>query len=119
MSVADDESVLDRVLRGVLVVAVLVGCIAILGKIGLSGCRRTDPEAASSAAEEFVRHIPDATGVECAQTDSDGDGYCSCTVFKGREEPMQIQCGCQAVCVFNCVRGCKYQPTMKLDRGAR
>lgn len=85
----------------------------------LIACTRTDPTAANTAAAQFVKHIPDATGVDCAQTDSDGDGYCSCTVFRGREEPMQIQCGCEAVCLWNCARGCKYQPSVKLDRSRR
>lgn len=81
----------------------------------IASCANTDPAAATSGAAEYVKHIPNATGVECAQTDSDGDGYCSCTVFRGAEEPMQIQCGCERICVWNCARGCKYVPNLKLN----
>lgn len=87
-----------------------------LSLLAIAGCR-SDPAAARKSASEFVRHIPGQTGFECAETDSDGDGYCSCTVFRGDLEPMQIQCGCQNLCVWNCASGCKYTPTIKVQGG--
>jgi len=92
---------------------------SILVLIFVGACTRTDPTAADSAARLFVKNIPGTTGLECARTDSDGDGYCSCTVFRGTEEPMQIACGCEAICIWNCVRGCKYEPAMKFNRPRR
>lgn len=82
-------------------------------------CARTDPAAAPAAAADYIKHIPGATGYECAATDSDGDGYCSCTVFRGSDEPMQIQCGCERICIWNCARGCKYVPSVKIQGGRR
>ena len=75
----------------------------------LSACDRTDHEAANRAAQEYMTHIPHATSVECADQDTDGDGYVTCTVFRGDLEPMPIQCGSEKYC-YNCARGCKYVP---------
>lgn len=83
--------------------------------IALTACTRTDPAEADRAAAEYMHNFPGATSVSCARTDSDGDGYCSCTVFRGAEEPEQIQCGCEAICIWNCVRGCKYEPSFKIS----
>lgn len=86
--------------------------------LAVIACNRTDKAAADAAAKEFITHIDGAQSVLCAETDTDGDGYVSCTVFMKGEEPMQIQCGSQAYC-FNCARGCKYEPSMKFRGRAR
>lgn len=80
----------------------------------LAACERTDVSAANSSAATFAKNIPNATGTTCADVDSDGDGYVTCTVFRGEQEPMQIQCGSERLCVWNCARGCKYEPSMKI-----
>lgn len=88
--------------------------------LAVIACNHTDKAAADSAAKEFIKHIDGATSVLCADTDTDGDGYVSCTVFMGKgEEPMQIQCGSETVCINNCARGCKYEPSMKFRGRAR
>lgn len=94
--------------------------IVIVSLVLSVGCNRTDKAAADSAAQEYIKHIEGATSVVCADTDTDGDGYVSCTVFMGKgEEPMQIQCGSEMYCVNNCARGCKYEPSMKFRGRAR
>lgn len=83
-------------------------------------CNRTDKAAADEAALEFITHIDGAQSVLCANADTDGDGYVSCTVFMGKGvEPMQIQCGSETYCIRNCARGCKYEPAMKFRGRAR
>lgn len=87
--------------------------------LALIACNRTDKAAADTAAEEFITHVDGAQSVLCADTDTDGDGYVSCTVFMGKGvEPMQIQCGSEMYCI-NCARGCKYEPSMKFRGRAR
>lgn len=92
---------------------VLVALVLVLVLL-FSGCSRTDAEAANQSALQFTQHIEGQTGVVCAESDSDRDGYVSCTVFRGKDEPLQIQCGSEKWCVWNCARGCKYQPTVKV-----
>lgn len=83
--------------------------------LALTACQRTDVVAANASATDFAKHVPGATSAVCADVDADGDGYVSCTVFRGNDEPMQIQCGSERICIWNCARGCKYEPTMKLN----
>ena len=92
-----------------LITFIVLGCIA-----SAVSCERTDSEAANASAREFIKNMPGSTGVVCADTDTDGDGYVTCTVFRGTQEPLQIQCGSQRWCVANCARGCKYQSLGKL-----
>lgn len=81
----------------------------------LGACQRTDFGKAQRSAEDYSKHIEGTTSVLCAQTDTDGDGYVSCTVFRSKsEEPLQIQCGSERFCIWNCAEGCKYVPTMKM-----
>lgn len=86
--------------------------------LAIIACNRTDKAAADAAAKEFITHIDGAQSVLCAETDTDGDGYVSCTVFMKGEEPMQIQCGSETYCI-NCARGCKYEPALRLRGRAR
>lgn len=53
------------------------------------------------AAQAFAKHIPGSSGVTCMDQDTDGDGYCSCTVFRSglennaqARDPVGISCGC-------------------------
>ena len=85
-------------------ISITVTCL-----VSVAGCNRTDIDAANQSAAEFIRHVPNATGVTCADQDSDGDGYVTCTVFRGSEDPMTIQCGSERFCL-NCARGCKFVP---------
>lgn len=89
--------------------------LTILLLLSATACQRTDVAAANTSAAEFAKHVPGATGTLCAEVDTDGDGYVSCTVFRSGDEPMQIQCGSQRICLFNCARGCKYEPSVKLN----
>ena len=78
--------------------------------IALSACRTTNSDVANESAREFIRSLPNTTAVTCAETDSDGDGYVTCTVFRGVGEPLPIECGSERFCIWNCKRGCKYVP---------
>ncbi len=90
-----------------LVISVAIVGIIISMIIGtLSGCR-ADHEKAVKAANEYKANIPGATGVSCVATDSDKDGYCSCTIFRGESDPLAVECGCQSWCWINCTAGCK------------
>lgn len=70
-----------------------------LALLVLASCERTDVAAANASAAEYAKNIPGATGTLFAAVDTDGDGYVSCTVFRGNDEPMQIQCGSQRICI--------------------
>lgn len=82
-------------------------------------CTRVDSDKVDTYAQEYAKHFPGSTGVECAKSDTDGDGYVTCTVFMGNEEPISIQCGAEKWCVANCAEGCKYVPTYKIDSRRR
>lgn len=73
-----------------------------------------DWEQAERDAKKFAKKIPGSTGeVDCAHKDSDGDGYCSCTVFMEDGETVPIECGCEKWC-FNCSEGCKRVEGIKI-----
>lgn len=79
---------------------------AIIFAVALVACNTSDHSEAVNAARSFSKNISDATGVDCAERDTDHDGYCTCTVFRREHDPLRIDCGCERYC-FNCVRGCK------------
>lgn len=67
-------------------------------------------------AREFTLNIPGSTGkVSCAKKDTDGDGYCSCSVFMSDGSITPIDCGCEKQC-FHCTEGCKLQPSFKVPK---
>jgi hypothetical protein len=78
----------------------------------LAACTYADVSKAKKYAEEFARDIPGTTAVKC--NSSDGDGYVSCTVFRGEQEPIALSCGAQNWCACNCAEGCKLTPTRPL-----
>jgi hypothetical protein len=82
--------------------------------LAAGGCR-TDVSSATRDAEEYSRNFPGVTGLDCARADSDGDGYVTCTLFRGANDPLQIQCGSERLCLWNCARGCKYVPAMRME----
>jgi hypothetical protein len=69
-----------------------------------------DVQSANQQAREFIKRLPGATDVVCNDSDSDGDGYVSCTVFRGQQDPLAISCGAENWCAFNCAKGCKLMP---------
>jgi hypothetical protein len=78
--------------------------------LALIGCARVDIDEVRHEASDYARNLPGTTNVVCADADSDGDGYVSCTVFRGSGDPIAIQCGAERYCLFNCAHGCKYMP---------
>lgn len=86
----------------------LVIAAAILGIIvaGVGGCE-SDWKKAEASAREFVKNVPGSTGsVSCTHKDTDGDGYCGCSIFKENGDIIRIDCGCEKYC-FVCAEGCK------------
>lgn len=83
--------------------------------LAAAACTRTDAAAADRAAKEFMTNIPEASGFSCTRVDADGDGYCTCTIFRGVQPPMSIQCGCTRFCVWNCPEGCKVVEAVKFQ----
>ncbi len=82
----------------------------------LSSCKKSsDSEAAQRSADEFAAGISAKARAMCTTADSDGDGYCSCTVLEVDRDPLQILCGCEPDYSEGCghtkpVRGCKVRP---------
>lgn len=76
----------------------------------LVACANVDINKANREAKEFARNIAGASGVSCNDTDSDHDGYVSCTVFRGEKDPIAISCGAEVRCLFNCASGCRVTP---------
>lgn len=83
--------------------------IAIALALAFAGCK-ADTAAANKSAQEYMKNVPGATGYECTASDSDRDGYCSCTIFRKDQDPLPVTCGCERFCVWNCADGCKYVP---------
>jgi hypothetical protein len=80
----------------------------------MAACHNADVASARKQAEEFAKEIPGAVRVQCNDSDSDGDGYVSCTIFRGSNDPLPIQCGAENWCVTNCAHGCRLAiPTTK------
>ena len=67
--------------------------ITALSLVLLSGCFG-DPEAAKSAARAYAKDMGyEVVGVSCTGTDTDGDGYVSCTLqVKGHQDPIALEC---------------------------
>jgi len=72
----------------------------------LLGCG-SDWQRAEKDAKEYASNVPHATGkVACTKQDTDGDGYCACTVFMKRGDVLPIECGCKKYGIW-CPEGCK------------
>jgi hypothetical protein len=89
--------------------------VSILLSFAVSACANSDSSIAKKAVEEYAKNFPDATGTDCAGYDTDDDGYCSCTVFRGEKSPIRIDCGCEIHCL-NCARGCKVVEGIKVNK---
>ena len=91
----------------------------ILALCFLVACSHADASKAAAEAKAFSANFPDATGVVCNDSDSDGDGYVSCTLFRGAKDPLAISCGAERWCIMNCATGCKLTPaTVRATRTA-
>lgn len=79
---------------------IIVGIILVLG-FGVARCATSvsgeDQTTAENEARDFARKLGlKTTGVSCAKTDSDGDGYVSCTLSveqaNGESKVEAIEC---------------------------
>lgn len=72
----------------------VIGFIAIMFIfIGSSVFMNMTQSVAQQNAVEYASHIQGVTETKCNRYDTDGDGYVSCTLFRGSEMPVQIECG--------------------------
>ena len=82
-----------------------IGIIVAVVSMTFVGCE-ADWQKAEKAAGKYAQKVPGSTGeVSCMKTDSDGDGYCRCTIFRKEKDPLHVECGCQRYC-FICTDGC-------------
>lgn len=101
----------------------MMRCLMLLG-LGLAvfvmaGCS-PEWQRAERDAKVFAQKIPGATGdVSCAKGDSDGDGYCSCTVFMEDGSMQNLDCGCEKYALWNKKEGCKVVDAMKFQGSDR
>lgn len=99
----------------VMIVFSIVGIfLAIFASRGCTSGSETKA-AATTDAKKFVAELGwDVSGIACADVDSDGDGYVSCTIAKkdGTNEFVE----CRGAYAFG--HGCRL-PKLRLDRDAR
>lgn len=70
----------------------------------LFGCLENPSNLETQAKEFGVSMGYDVKGVSCMNYDSDNDGYVSCAVNIGTQEPLQIECS-SMYSIFR--RGCR------------
>ena len=64
--------------------------------------------ALETTAKKFAAKIPGTTGdVDCILSDSDNDGYVSCTVFMKSGNPIAIECMSPWASRLHASSGCK------------
>lgn len=96
----------------------ILWAIPLAGLLVLSQCQY-DWRKAQKAAEQFASQVPGATGkASCTHTDSDGDGYCACTVFRKDGSVLRVDCGCEKYCLI-CTEGCKVVEGVKVQGGRK
>ena len=85
----------------------------------LTACSTVKPEVAKKAAREWAANVGEVRSVTCTGSDSDGDGYISCTAFfvDPSIKPIRLDCGAERFCVANCARGCKEAEAVKIQGG--
>lgn len=80
-------------------------------------CACGDVEVAKGYARSYASDLGySVIGVACTGTDSDGDGYISCTVRVKDDEPLILQCASGSAASFTA--GCKAVQTFKVKGGA-
>jgi prepilin-type N-terminal cleavage/methylation domain-containing protein len=96
---------------------VVIAIVGIFGSILLFSCRgmmsgETTKRAATNDAETFVRELGwQVTGISCADVDSDGDGYVSCTIAKKDGTSDFVECRG----AYSFGHGCRV-PKLRIDR---
>ena len=99
----------------VMIIFSIVGIfLAIVASRGCTSGGETK-EAATRDAKKYVAELGwDVSGIACADVDSDGDGYVSCTIAKKNGTNEFVEC--RAAYAFG--HGCRI-PKLRLDRDAR
>ena len=93
-----------------IVIGMAVTCIAIVAIIYFVVGRVSDEKKAKKAAQEYASKLENATGeVLCTSRDTDGDGYCSCSIFLKGGGTKDLECGCNMF-----ASGCKPAKLMKM-----
>ena len=81
----------------VIELVIVLAIIGIIAALGLSAGCGGSPDKAKACARSFCAGLGySVTGISCAETDSDGDGYISCSVLAedkaGAEVRLQLEC---------------------------
>ena len=95
------------------IVGIALGTVVVIIVIAMV-CSFIGPDwkEAEGHAKQFSKNISGARNVSCVKKDTDGDGWCSCTIFGDQIVP--VDCGCERFCLTNCAEGCKIsQPRMR------
>jgi hypothetical protein len=64
--------------------------------------QRAERDAHAYAAKASIA----VKAVACMRKDSDGDGYCRCTLFGKDGARILLDCGCEVMCWPDCAQGC-------------
>lgn len=87
----------------------------------IAGCVTTDQRKASAernAAGWCEEMVIDCAGVQCSGTDSDGDGYVSCTVRTVDDKRIPLECGWdRAIAPLGQNTSCREQRAITLAPG--
>ena len=90
-------------------VVIIIGVVFHFG-----ACNKSDHKKAEKSAVEFSKNLNNATGkVSCMRKDTDGDGYCGCSIFLKDGGILSVDCACDKYC-FSCNEGCKVVNTIKV-----
>lgn len=97
---------------------VVVAIVGVFLALVFAGSCTSGPETKRSATQDAKRFVDElgwqVQGISCADVDSDGDGYVSCTIAKqdGTSEFVE----CRGAYSFG--HGCRI-PKLRVDRGTR
>lgn len=89
----------------IVIVLVILGILLGIGARACSSCERTGPSAHAAAgmwAQEMGYKVQN---VSCASTDSDGNGYVSCTLKTAGDQSTLISLECASGWAFT--EGCR------------
>lgn len=95
---------------------IVVAVVAVVGVLVMSvagaGCSMGSADHAEAAAQAHAGKLGwKVKGIACAGTDTDGDGYISCTVGLGNGDERNLEC--ESGGSLSRASGCKQAPLIK------
>lgn len=96
--------------RGITLIELLIGLV-VVSIVACSGEWRGSAEHAEGAARAHAKKLGwEVKGVACAGTDTDGDGYISCTVVLEDSSERALECESGGM---SYAKGCKKAPLVE------